>query len=80
MIKLIQELDKARKCKALNKADKDQLKPVTDLLKALHQLGLRPDMQQQTVIAIRVKGAVETLDYIGEQDRATGLQLARYEL
>ena len=80
MIKLIQYLDKAHKCKALNQPDKDQIKPVLDLLKALYVLGLRPDMQQQTVIAIRIKNAVDTLDYVGEQSLANDLQLARYEL
>ena len=80
MNKLIQQLDKATKLKALNAADKSQIKPVLDLLKALYVLGLRPDMQQQTVVAIRVKAAVDVLDYVGHGDQATSLQLAYFEI
>lgn len=80
MTKLIQYLDKARKLKSLNNADKDQFMPVLNLLKALYVLGLKPDTQQHTIIAIRVKNLVDTLDYVSEQDLASSIQLAFYEV
>jgi len=80
MNKLIQYLDKARKLKSLNNVDKDQFIPVLNLLKALHVLGLKPDTRQHTIIAMRVKNLIDTLDYISEQDLASSIQLASYEV
>jgi len=80
MNNLIQLLDKARKLKSLNTADKSQFAPVLDLLKALFVLGLKPDTQQRTIIAMRVKHLIDILDYVSEQDLASGVQLALYDL
>lgn len=74
--KLIQHLDKLKKCKALNAADKSQFKPALDLLKACHCLNVRLSSEQQQHVSCRISQLTDTLDYVGETDTATRIHLA----
>ena len=80
MEKLLQFLDRLKKSRKLNPADKQVFIPVIDLLKGMVSLGLTPTAQQRAIIANRVKQTMDTLDYIGESNDALQLQLILLEL
>lgn len=78
--RLIYELDKARKSKALNESDKASFIPVLDLLKGLSALGLHLAADHRQIVSMRVNQLIDTYNYVGESDKAMQLNIALLEL